>query len=65
MWSKKNDDKLNIRLKYSDIFLLKTGQRNKQNAQKREEKIQEYAKNVNLKKEIIDKSKGGGKIQLN
>ena len=64
MWSKKNDDKLNIRLKYSDIFLLKTGQRNKQNAQKREEKIQAYAKNVNLKKEIIDKSKGG-KIQLN
>jgi len=41
--------------------LLKTGQRNKQNAQKREEEIQEYAKNVNLKKEIIDKSMGGVK----
>lgn len=60
-----NDDKLNIQLKYTGIFLLKTGQRNKQSAQKTGEKVQEYAENVNLKKEIIDKSKGGGKIQLN
>ncbi len=54
-----NDDKLNIQLKYTGIFLLKTGQRNKQSAQKAGEKVQEYAENVNLKKEIIDKSKGG------